>query len=193
MTKVRSTKDRILNVAGSIFGRFGFQKTTVDEIAKAAHKAKGSVYYYFQSKEDLFQKVVEREAKIFTHELVKAINSGNTAKEKLANYTRTRMHFVRNMANYYEAMKDDYLANLNFIETIRKKYDDEERIRIKMILVAGITSDEFDINNVDLTAQILITILKGFEIPYFTNNKDYESDNSIECLLTILMRGLEKC
>lgn len=193
MTEIGGTKDRIINVAGSIFGRFGFQKTTVDEIARAARNVKGSVYYYFRSKEELFQKVVEREAKIITRELIKAINRGNTAKEKLANYTRTRMHLVRDMANYYEAMKNEYLGNLDFIETIRKKYDDEERVRIKMILVAGIISNEFDIDNVDLTAQVIVTILKGFEIPYFTNNKDYKFDNWIESLLTILMRGLEKC
>jgi AcrR family transcriptional regulator len=41
MIEIEGTKDRILNVAESIFGRFGYQKTTVDEIARAAHKAKG--------------------------------------------------------------------------------------------------------------------------------------------------------
>ena len=74
MIEIKDTKNRILNVAGSIFGRFGFQKTTVAEIARAAHNVKGSVYYYFRSKEELFQKVVEREAKIITRELIKAIN-----------------------------------------------------------------------------------------------------------------------
>ena len=187
------TKDRILNIAGSIFGRFGFQKTTVDDIARAAHKAKGSLYYYFRSKEELFQEVVEAEAKIFIRELAKATNRGNTTKEKLANYTRTRMHLTREMANYYEAMKNDYLINFDFIETIRKKYDYEEKVRIKIMLVAGIANNEFKIDNEDLTAQVILTILKGFEMPFFLNHEDYEIDNKIECLLRILMRGLEKC
>lgn len=191
--EAEGTKDRIINIAGSIFGRFGFQKTTVDEIARAAHKAKGSMYYYFRSKEELFQEVVEAESKVFSRELAKAINQGNTAKEKLANYTRTRMHLVREMANYYEAMKNDYLVHLDFIETIRKKYDYEEKVRIKMILIEGIANNEFEIGNEDLTAQVLLTILKGFEMPFLLNHKDYEIDNKIECLLKILMRGLEKC
>lgn len=45
MIEIEGTKDRILNVAESIFGRFGYQKTTVDQIARAAHKVKGSDYY----------------------------------------------------------------------------------------------------------------------------------------------------
>jgi len=191
--EAEGTKDRILNIAGSIFGRFGFQKTTVDEIARAAHKAKGSMYYYFRSKEELFQEVVEAESKVFTLELAKAINRGNTAKEKLANYTRIRMHLVRDMANYYEAMKNDYLVHLDFIETIRKKYDHEEKVRIKIMLVAGIANNEFEIDNEDLTAHVILTILKGFEMPFFLNHEDCEIENKIECLLRILMRGLEKC
>ncbi|MBN1186981.1 MAG: helix-turn-helix transcriptional regulator, partial [Bacteroidales bacterium] len=52
---VDSTRESILNVATRLFGRFGFHKTSMDEIAKIARKAKGSLYYHFASKEDLFR------------------------------------------------------------------------------------------------------------------------------------------
>ena len=58
---INETRNKIVNVADRLFGRFGFQKTSMDEIAKIARKAKGSLYYHFSSKEDLFREVVQKE------------------------------------------------------------------------------------------------------------------------------------
>jgi AcrR family transcriptional regulator len=50
-------KDSIVKSATIFFSKYGFYKTTVDEIAKHIHKAKGGIYYYFKSKEELFNEV----------------------------------------------------------------------------------------------------------------------------------------
>ncbi len=54
-------RDRILKQAAAAFARFGFRKTTMSEIARAAGVAKGSLYHAAESKEELFYKVLERE------------------------------------------------------------------------------------------------------------------------------------
>ena len=59
--QIDETKDIIVSVANKLFSRFGFQKTSLDEIAKTARKAKGSIYYHFASKEELFIEVVSGE------------------------------------------------------------------------------------------------------------------------------------
>ena len=41
-------KTKILRIAQEQFSKFGITKTTVDEIAKIAHIAKGTIYHYFQ-------------------------------------------------------------------------------------------------------------------------------------------------
>jgi len=60
MEKSEEKKNILLQVAQSIFARFGLFKTTVDEIAKAARMGKSSIYYYFRSKEDIFKAVLEK-------------------------------------------------------------------------------------------------------------------------------------
>lgn len=190
--KIDDTKDRIINVAAKIFSRFGFHKTTVDEIARAAHKAKGSVYYYFKSKEELFQGVVEKEFHTLRSELVKAIDSGHDSKEKLKNYILVRMKTISNLANFYEALKNDYLVYIDFIEKIREKYDNEEIMFIKTILIGGVNNNEFEIDDVEFTAPAILTALKGLEIPFFLNNKYNELENRMGELVKILIRGLEK-
>jgi AcrR family transcriptional regulator len=44
-------KNSIVESATKYFSKYGFHKTTMDEIAKNIHKAKGVLYYYFKSKE----------------------------------------------------------------------------------------------------------------------------------------------
>lgn len=53
--------ESVLAVAEKLFGHYGIEKTTMDDIAKAAHKSKRSLYNYFTGKEDIFRKVLIRE------------------------------------------------------------------------------------------------------------------------------------
>jgi AcrR family transcriptional regulator len=61
-TGMKNMEPRILLAAKNMFERFGFKKTTVDEIAFEAGVAKSTLYQHFKSKEDLFMNVVINEA-----------------------------------------------------------------------------------------------------------------------------------
>lgn len=54
------TKERILAAALKIFGEKGYHPTTMAEIAEAANVGKGTLYWYFSSKEDLFSGIIEQ-------------------------------------------------------------------------------------------------------------------------------------
>ena len=56
-------RKKIVLTAGRIFSNNGFRKTTMEEISKALKKGKSSIYYYFGSKEEIFEAVVLYEAK----------------------------------------------------------------------------------------------------------------------------------
>ena len=62
--KKDANRDAILEIAQEIFSKFGYKKTTLDDIANAVRKGKSSLYYYFSSKEDLFQAVIMKEVDI---------------------------------------------------------------------------------------------------------------------------------
>ncbi|RLD78380.1 MAG: TetR/AcrR family transcriptional regulator, partial [Bacteroidetes bacterium] len=66
-------KENILDVAQSIFRKYGFKKTTMDEIAKAARKGKSTLYYYFKSKEEIFAAVIEKEGNYMQNELMRIV------------------------------------------------------------------------------------------------------------------------
>ena len=57
---VLTRKDHILNAAIEVFGRFGFRKTSIDNIAAAAKISKQGLYLYFSSKEEIFLAAMQK-------------------------------------------------------------------------------------------------------------------------------------
>ncbi|MCK4696032.1 MAG: hypothetical protein KAT74_09725 [Candidatus Cloacimonetes bacterium] len=53
-------------------------------------------------------------------------------------------------------------------------------------------NNEFEINNVELTAPAILTALKGLEIPFFIEDKYNELESRLNELISILIRGIEK-
>ena len=103
---IDSTKESILSVADKLFSRFGFHKTSMDEIAKIARKAKGSLYYHFASKEDLFREVVSIEMINLKNQLSFIVNNPDlTSTEKVKKYLVKRMEILNSAANYHETLK----------------------------------------------------------------------------------------
>ena len=186
----KDVREIIINVARGIFGRFGFRKTTMDEIAQAAHKGKSSIYHYFKSKEEIFQAVVEKESRVLKEEITKAISQQDTPQKKLRAYVITRMQILNRLANYYDALRDEYLEHYSFIEKLREKHFKDEVKMIKQILKKGVEQRVFLIKNLELTAQAIITALKGFEYPWVMENDVSKTEKSIDSLLEILFNGI---
>jgi AcrR family transcriptional regulator len=184
-------KEKIVLVAQKTFQRYGFRKTTMDEIAYEARKGKSSLYYYFKSKEEVFQAVVEKEAGLLRSEINMNINKCSSAVEKLHVYINTRMEGFKNWGNFYVALKDDYLSNLDFIEKIRAKYDKNEIESITQIIHEGIENKEFKNMNAELTAKTIVIAMKGLEIPLLSAD-DMETNfkKEISNMLEILFHGI---
>ena len=185
-------KKFIINVAQKTFSHFGFKKTTVDDIAQAARKGKSSIYYYFNSKEEIFEAVVEKEATILKEELLKEVNTTDNPKEKIKKYILVRMDGIKKLGNFYNAIKNDYLSSFESVEKLRIKYDEEEHNLIKNILQDGIEKNVFYIKNTDKTAKAIVTAMKGLEIPLIISDNEHEIEDRLDDLLDILYYGICK-
>jgi len=185
-------KRKIVIDAGDIFSRFGFRKTTMSDIARKTGMGKSSLYYYFKSKEEVFEQVVIYEADILIGELTKALERSNGAKEKLKNYISVRMQVLHKLSNYYNAVFSDDLSHFDFIEKVRERYNSEEIMTIQRILNKGIEQGQFRIENTELTAIAIFTAMKGLEIPLFWHKVSDEPEMRSENMLNILFYGIVK-
>lgn len=127
----------ILDVASRVFSKYGYNKTSLDEIATEARIAKGTIYYYFTSKEDLFINVVSEKADSFIEEMQHNIEKKQSFEEKLR-------YFLQAPVEYICAEMPIWLDGLKSIPFNSKKHFERYRIqnRNKMLeLLMGIIQE----------------------------------------------------
>ena len=192
---LEDTRDKIVSVATRLFSRFGFHKTSMDEIAKIARKAKGSLYYHFASKEELFTTVVANEIQNLKSQLSVIVNDKELpADEKMKTYLIKRMKILNTAANYHETLKADFFEHFDFVDKLRNDLDSWEKEQIKIILNQGINEGVFEQQNshIDILLDVFIMVLKGLEIPFLLQGKYKQYSPYFDDLLKILIKGLGK-
>jgi AcrR family transcriptional regulator len=185
-------RENILKIAREIFSKYGFKKTTLDDIANAVRKGKSSLYYYFESKEDLFQAVILKEVNILAHELEIVINRNTDPVDKLRDYILTKLTTFRGLANFYHAIENDVTA-VGFINDIKRRYEQDEIRMIKRILIEGVRKNEFEIYDFNLAAIGITTAIKGLEMPLSAGTYgNVNLENSVDIILKIICYGIMK-
>ena len=185
-----TARTQIMDAARLVFSKYGFRKTTLDDIAAIIGKRKSSLYYYFKSKEEIFEAVLEIEILIMKDELLDAVKKERTPRAKFRRYILKRMELFHKLVNFYSAIQKEYIEHLSFIEKIREKYDEQEILIISDILEEGIRKKIFTVVDVRLTSFVVILAMKGFEYP-FTKEKDISQlESDIDRLLNMLFYGL---
>ena len=192
MVNKEEFRKKIIVTSGQIFSRYGFKKTTMDEIAHALKMGKSSIYYYYKSKEDIFEAVVLYEANTLRNELTTAIKSVESPVDKMRNYVFVRMRSFEKLSNYYNAIFDKNLDHFDFIETIRAKYDREELAILRLILYHGARKKVFNVTNSEYTALAVQTTLKGLEVPLFWKKRELNIEDRLNGILDVLFNGILK-
>ncbi len=112
--------ETIVAEAARAFSRFGFRKASVDDIARAAGVAKGTVYLGCASKLDLFYQAILRDLRLFNAEIMKLIDPRAPADELLARVaneafaTLERFPLARDLiTNVYAADLPDFVDRLD--------------------------------------------------------------------------------
>jgi AcrR family transcriptional regulator len=185
-----SFSDRIIEKAAEVFNQFGYKKTTMDEIAQQLGKGKSSIYYYYTSKEEIFEAVVEKEANQLRNEVKNSIEQAIEPIGKIKNYILTRVSVYKRVTNFYNALKNDGLLHLDFIDSLRKKYENSEIELLQQILDEGVKEGKFKLTDTYLASVAIVTALKGLE-ETFNNSTDQQlMESRLDNLLNILFYGL---
>ncbi|PID93742.1 MAG: TetR family transcriptional regulator [Bacteroidetes bacterium] len=187
-------RDTIIKNAKTVFSKFGFRKTTMDEIAASVRKGKSSIYYYFSSKEDVFNAVVEQEANELRQQILGEVSNADSALAKLRVYIITRLKTLDKMNNLSNALRNDYLMHLDFIAELRTRYRDEEIQAMKDILDYGVKEEHLNIPDVDITATAIVLMIGGLELNYFIQPHDEEMislEAGLDHILDMVYNGLK--
>ncbi len=185
-----NVRNLIINSASKYFSKFGFHKTTMDEIAKHIHKAKGVLYYYFKGKEELFNEVLKQELNVVKIELKKIVDAENDSLITLKEYTLARLKLLHKAVNYHETLKADFFDKYLFVKDVREDFTEFERVQLTIILERGKLEGYLDFKNINSTINIFMMVINGIEIPLFLQEKYSEYESTIDELSSMIVNSL---
>ncbi|MBN2521769.1 MAG: TetR/AcrR family transcriptional regulator [Bacteroidales bacterium] len=182
-------KNSIVESATKFFSKYGFHKTTMDEIAKHIHKAKGVLYYYFKNKEELFNEVLKQELSSVKAELNRISNSNKDYLTIIKNYFLTRLKLLSTAVNYHETLKADFFEKYHFVKDVRDDFTEFEYAQLYRIFKNGNSEGYLDIKNVKSTVNMVMMLLNSIELPLYLQNKYDEYERTIEELVTMIINS----
>ena len=185
-------KEKIISAATSLFSRFGLEKTTMEDIAKAAKKGKSSLYYYFKSKEEVFAEVIKKEIAGLKTAIIVAIEKEDDPYNKFRKFVDSRLNYLNEKADQYTNVKDEHLKHYEFVENLTADYSKWEISTIKNIVEYGRDKGLFEVTDLDSISKALFFALKGLEYPWAINLTRKEIEKSVEALVDVLLRGISK-
>jgi AcrR family transcriptional regulator len=86
-TGMKETRELVIRTARKMFAKKGVTETTMDDIAKEAKIGKGTIYHYFDSKEELYCVILDIDFAEAKAELEKVVSLETEPDKKIAAYT----------------------------------------------------------------------------------------------------------
>ncbi len=183
---------KILETAMRIFARKGFFQTTVDDIARSAKVAKGTLYLYFKDKSDIYISIIENQLNSALSDL-QAINKKDLKNgEKLSSIAEDWLLHSVEFHRFFPVIS---MENINQALSIMKKIKPRVFPIITKIIFAvteiiekGIENGEFRKVNPRVAAIIFLNIMRT---PLLLNLFGAEKIKSCDDILELFFDGLK--
>lgn len=94
-------KKKIILAAIAEFAKDGFEKASMDTVALKAKVAKGTVFYHFKSKTELFEEIVAEGQKSLEDKIFREIQGIKTNKEKIEKIVKIEVNFIKKYRNLF--------------------------------------------------------------------------------------------
>ena len=174
---VSKTRAKLVDVARQLFAKKGVDDTTMNDIAVASKKGRRTLYTYFKSKEDIYMAVVESELEMLSDAREQVAKKDITPDEKILKLIETHLDSIKMVVYRNGTLRAGFFRNIWRVEAVRKNFDTKEIKLFKQVLAEGKDKGIFDIDNVDIIADIVHYCIKGIEVPYIRGQIAEELDD----------------
>ena len=188
---IETLYNSILKAAKDLFLHFGFKKTAVDDIARKARVAKGTIYNYFRSKEELFQKVFKDEGEKMIQRMREAVKEQNIPQDKIREMIISKIKHYKEFYLIHDSKRLNSDLLFPVIQQEQNEILKKEIMIITEILQDGVSRSFFYVKNIAATAKALAIAIKGLEIGWSLEMNIDEAVDEVDDLVLILIKGLE--
>ncbi|MEI7087511.1 TetR/AcrR family transcriptional regulator [Pectobacterium versatile] len=186
-----SVRDQVVEAAKEHFGHFGYEKTTVSDLAKAIGFSKAYIYKFFDSKQAIGEVICASRLAMIMDIVNSAIADAPTASEKLRRLFRALTEAGSDLFFHDRKLYD--IAAVASRERWPSAAAHEEKLRqlIQQILLEGRQSGEFERKTpLDETADAIYLVMRPYIVPA---QLQYNLDTAVSAavlLSSLILRSL---
>ncbi|WP_455094865.1 TetR/AcrR family transcriptional regulator [Prevotella koreensis] len=163
---ISKTRQKLVDVARQLFAKNGLENTTMNDIAVASGKGRRTLYTYFNSKEDVYYAVIEGELERLSDRMDEVASMNIKPQEKIIELIYTHLSTIKETVMRNGNLRAAFFRNIWMVEKVRKNFDEDEIELFRKVYAEGKADGEFDIDNVELVADITHYCIKGLEVPF---------------------------
>lgn len=163
---ISKTRQKLIDIARQLFAKNGVANTTMNDIAVASGKGRRTLYTYFNSKEEVYSAVIESELERLSDKLDEVAAMKMRPLDKVIELIYTHLIMIRETVVRNGNLRAEFFRNIWMVEKVRKKFDDYEIDLFRKLYQEGKADGEFDIDDVNLVADITHYCIKGLEVPF---------------------------
>lgn len=163
---ISKTRNLIIDIARQLFAMHGLDNTTMNDIAVASGKGRRTLYTYFKNKEEVYFAVIESELERLTERMDEVAEMQIRPQEKIIELIYCHLSQIKETVIRNGNLRAEFFRNIWMVEKVRKNFDEEEMEIFRRVYREGRALGEFDIDNIDLVADITHYCIKGLEVPY---------------------------
>lgn len=188
------TAEIILAAAVKRFSEYGYNKTTMAEIANDTGMSAANIYRYYKSKQEIAETCTKNRINEKTNTLKIIVRDTQlSATEKLEKYVQTTLKLSQEAALENRKI-DEVCAEIikSKAEFIYEKINHTEALIIE-ILSYGNQTGEFDVDDVVDTAIAINTMIVAFDVPMFMSLfTPEEFNNKADSVTKLILQGIAK-
>ncbi len=189
-------RELILDAAAELLKEFGYKKMTMDELAKHAGLGKGTVYLYFESKQDVALSYIDRQFARLRAHLREVVQSKRSARQRLHEMVIDRVMIRFQGIQGHKLGIDDLLMDLRpQLFDRRAKYHLDESKIFAELLIEGRMTGEFQLEDPFKTAEAFLDATNSL-LPYSLSPKQLGEKSEllerVSKLADLLVRSVER-
>ena len=161
---ISKTRQTLVDVARQLFAKNGVANTTMNDIAQASGKGRRTLYTYFNRKEDVYNAVIESELERLSDKLDEVAAKKIRPQDKIIELIYTHLSMIRETVVRNGNLRAEFFRNIWTVEKVRKNFDEDEMEIFRK--AEGVAEGEFDLEDIELVADITHYCIKGLEVPF---------------------------
>lgn len=187
-------RKRIMRSATRVFAKRGFYNAKIAEIARDAGVATGTIYLYFNNKDDLLISIFEEEMIPIIEAMKRELAQKKNAREKIMRLVSLHLEMVQNNPDLAQLLEVELRQSHKFLHGYSGTKFKEYLTIIGSAFEEGQASGEFRIDiHPSLFKQLLFGALDQIATNWtLSKQKRYNLQQSGEQIVMVILQGIER-